>query len=68
MVKVYLKAKTFEELINKMQMMNVLSGKEYQYNESYFAKDEFYVTYKSDVDTWKRVSEIIEKRTKKEKK
>lgn len=68
MVKVYLKAKTFDELIVKQQMMNVFAGKEYQYNESYYAKGEFYVTYKSDIETWKRVSPEIDKRFKNKKK
>jgi hypothetical protein len=67
MVKVYLKAKTFDELIVKQQMMNTLAGREYQFTESYFAKSEFYVTYKSDVGTWKRISAIIEDRFKKNK-
>jgi len=64
MVQVYLKAKTFDELIIKMTMMNTLSGREYQFNNSFYAKNEFYVTFKSDVPTWKRVNAIIEKRFK----
>ena len=63
MIKVYLKAKTFDDLIVKMQMMNTLSGKQYQFNESYFAKNEFHVTFQTrDLATWKRVSDLIEER------
>ena len=69
MIKVYLKAKTFDELIMKMQMMNTLSGKQYQFNESYFAKGEFHVTFQTrDLQTWKRVSDLIEERMKQKKK
>lgn len=69
MIKVYLKAKTFEELIEKQQMMNVLSGKKFRYNESYFAKSEFYVTFEhTNIGSWKRVFDNIEERFKARKK
>lgn len=68
MIKVYLKAKTFEELILKQEVMNKLSGKEFQYNESFYAKSEFYVTYKDGYERWKRMSAIVEERFKKPKK
>lgn len=64
MVKVYLKAKSFDKLIIKMEMMNKLSGREYQFSESFFAKNEFYITFKSDIGTWKRVRDIINERLK----
>tara|TARA_R110002096_G_scaffold34017_4_gene97573 strand:- start:351 stop:575 length:225 start_codon:yes stop_codon:yes gene_type:complete len=63
-VKVYLKAKTFDELIVKQQMMNTLSGREYQYTESYFAKSFFYVTFKADVNRWNDISKMIDGRLK----
>ena len=67
MVKVYLKAKTFDNLIIKQQMFNTFAGYEYQFNESYYAKGEFYVTFKCDINKWKRASVEIEKRFKKKK-
>lgn len=65
MIKVYLKAKTFDELIIKQQMMSTLAGAKFRYNESYYAKGEFYVTYEETrVDRWMRLSKEIDKRVK----
>ena len=62
MVKVYLKAKTFDELIIKQTMANTLGGRKYQWLETYFAKGEFYVTFFDSLERWKRIFDIIEDR------
>ena len=71
MIKVYLKSKTFDGLIVKQQMFNVLAGAKYRYNESYYAKGEFYVTFECSIEKWKVTKDQIDKRfkvkTKKEK-
>lgn len=69
MFKAYLKAKTFDELIIKQQMMSKLAGREYKYNESFFARGYFYVTYEeTSYERFLRVSKIIEDRFKSSKK
>ena len=67
MIKVYLKAKTFDELIVKMQMMNTFAGRQYQFNESYYAKNEFYVTFQDSIERWSRISKLVDERIKKSK-
>lgn len=61
-VKVYLKAKTFDDLIVMQQLANTFAGVKYQFAESYNVKNEFYITYYDSVSRWKRISKLVNDR------
>lgn len=63
-IKVHLKAKTYDELSIKMLLMNTLASREYQYNESFYAKGFFYVAYSDTFENWSKFSKLIDERIK----
>lgn len=61
-ITVFLEAKTPHESMMKQELMNVLTAREFQFNNSFSHKSKIIVAFKCELSLFKRIEPMINER------